>query len=328
MPRVIVSCSNNRPWSIGQYLETALRDVGHEVVLFNYRESEDVHGDVLRLCDEHDAEYHIGYKCETFRPETMREIKQRGVFTALWHPDPDVPDWLVPLAREHDALFTIANGLVGDYVKRGIPCVRWLSEGLEPSAYRYDTITDGERRRYTSNAVLIGNIANTPNYRERWKLLKRLTDEGIDVKWWGTRIARKPRNWRLLMSKVNRAWGGTNVWGESYAKVIACTKIFVARDVRPWIDKSPSNRAYYATGLGAFYLTFYTQGIEEIFDVGREIDVFHDADEMIEMVRYYLEHEDERRTIAAAGQKKTLGSYTYQHRFVEMFRMIEEIRRS
>ena len=327
MPRVIVSCSNNRPWSIGQYLETAVRDIGHDAVLFNYRDLADPDGDVLRLCDSHRAEYHIGYKCETFRPETIREMKRRGIFTALWHPDPDIPGWLVPLAREQDMFITMANGLVKDYEAQGIPCVRWLSEGLEPSAYKYDSITDEERRRYSADVVLIGNIANSPNYRERWKLLQRLVREGFDVKWWGTHIARKPRNWRMLLSRVNRAWGGTNVWNETYAKAVACSKIFVARDVRPWIDKSLSNRAYYATGNGVFYLTHYTQGIEDIFEIGREIDVFHDHSEMVSKVRYYLEYEDERRAIAAAGRKRTLENYTYQHRFAEMFRMFDEVRR-
>ena len=326
MARVLISCSNNRPWSIGQYLEKAARDVGHEVVLFDYRSSDDVHADALALCDEFKPEYHVIYKGESFDIETIRQMRQRGIYTVLWHPDPDIPDWVVDFARGHDLFLTMASGMVEEYRKRGVPCVRWLTEGLEPSAYKFDTITEEERRKYTSDVVLIGNISNTHHYRHRARILQCLLAEGFNVKWWGTHIARKPRNLLLLLSRVNSAWGGSNVWNESYAKVIACTKIFVARDVRPWVDKSMSNRLYYATGLGGFYLTEYTKGIEELYDIGREIEVFCCENELVKKVRYYLEHDDERKAIAAAGQKKTLENYTYQHSFIRMFEMIREIR--
>ena len=43
---------------------------------------------------------------------------------------------------------------------------------------------------------------------------------------------------------------------------------------------------------------------------------------MIEKVRYYLSHEDERTAIAEAGYRRTLKDHTYRQRFQEIFEQI------
>ena len=52
---------------------------------------------------------------------------------------------------------------------------------------------------------------------------------------------------------------------------------------------------------GGFVLTEYAPGLEEMFDIGREVAVFHDTEELVGKIRHYLVHEDERRAVAAAG---------------------------
>lgn len=60
---------------------------------------------------------------------------------------------------------------------------------------------------------------------------------------------------------------------------------------------------------GSFVLSEYAPGIERQFDVGREIDVFHDADELVEKVRYYLVHEEERETMAERAHRRAIEQY-------------------
>jgi spore maturation protein CgeB len=112
------------------------------------------------------------------------------------------------------------------------------------------------------------------------------------------------------------------VWDDTYAKAVHLSKIFLAREAYPHIRKSMSARAFIAMGLGAFYLTFPTRGIEEMFTPDKEIVTFLTADDMIEKIRYYLVHEEERRAIGAAARAKVLAEHTYQRRFERMFELL------
>ena len=49
---------------------------------------------------------------------------------------------------------------------------------------------------------------------------------------------------------------------------------------------------------------------------------FDDRYDLIEKVRYYLTHEDERAAIARAGYERTMRDHTYARRFSEIFKQI------
>jgi hypothetical protein len=57
---------------------------------------------------------------------------------------------------------------------------------------------------------------------------------------------------------------------------------------------------------GAFVLSEYAPGIEDIFHIGSEIDVFRDQDEMLKKISYYLENEDQREAMARKAFKRAL----------------------
>jgi len=60
---------------------------------------------------------------------------------------------------------------------------------------------------------------------------------------------------------------------------------------------------------GSFVLSEYAPGIERLFDIGREIDVFHDRAELADKVRYYLAHESEREEMAAKAHARARAQY-------------------
>lgn len=63
---------------------------------------------------------------------------------------------------------------------------------------------------------------------------------------------------------------------------------------------------------GGFVLTNWQQEIVECFEDGVEIALFSSLEECMEKVRYYLKHEEERRRIAVAGQKKVREAFSYR----------------
>jgi len=76
-----------------------------------------------------------------------------------------------------------------------------------------------------------------------------------------------------------------------------------------WV-KVIKGRVFQVCMAGGFMLTEYVPGIEEYFEIGREIDCFENADEMIEKIEYYLKHDEERRAMARAGWERARHEYT------------------
>lgn len=58
------------------------------------------------------------------------------------------------------------------------------------------------------------------------------------------------------------------------------------------------------------------------FSVGEEIVGYRDADDLIDKVRYYLAHEDERVAIARRGYRRVMGEHRMRHRFRELATLI------
>lgn len=73
-------------------------------------------------------------------------------------------------------------------------------------------------------------------------------------------------------------------------------------------------RIFEATGSGCFLLAENYDNIKEYFTPGLEIETFCDEREMIDKIRYYLEHPLEREAIARRGQERCLRDYSMDRR--------------
>lgn len=90
------------------------------------------------------------------------------------------------------------------------------------------------------------------------------------------------------------------------------------------IESGIPQRVLDIMGCGGFVLTNYQPEIEELFEIGKEIEVFHTMDELIEKCNYYLTHEKERLTIAINGYKKIRASFSYPHQLQKMISIMQE----
>lgn len=74
---------------------------------------------------------------------------------------------------------------------------------------------------------------------------------------------------------------------------------------------------------GAFMLAERTNEHLRLFEEGKEAAYFGSDSELLEKVRYYLEHEEERKTIGPAGRKRCLDSgYSHHERLKYMLSAI------
>ncbi|MGL5871921.1 MAG: CgeB family protein [Xenococcaceae cyanobacterium] len=90
-------------------------------------------------------------------------------------------------------------------------------------------------------------------------------------------------------------------------------------------SKSASNmRLYEATGVGTCLLTDWKENLNEIFEPDREVVTYRCPEECIEKVRWLLEHPQERKAIAQAGQVRTLKDHTFDRRAIELDALIKQ----
>lgn len=60
-----------------------------------------------------------------------------------------------------------------------------------------------------------------------------------------------------------------------------------------------------------FVLVNYQEDLAKEFEDGKELVMYRNLEELVQKTRYYLEHEEERQQIAAAGYEKVLREYNY-----------------
>jgi len=83
-------------------------------------------------------------------------------------------------------------------------------------------------------------------------------------------------------------------------------------------------RHFEITGYGGFMLTYDRGELRNCFDVGTECDVFRNEQELLEKIAHYLHHAQERREIAAAGQRRTLSEHLYSHRLQTLVTLLRK----
>ncbi len=99
-------------------------------------------------------------------------------------------------------------------------------------------------------------------------------------------------------------------WGMDMFRVLASARIVLNVMVDMGAGKAGNMRYYEATGVGAFLLNGHSDEMADYFAPGREVESFDTLSELYSKVAYYLEHEDEREAIAAAGQRRCLADYS------------------
>lgn len=165
----------------------------------------------------------------------------------------------------------------------------------------------------------VGNFSRV--HKERAVLLEYLC-KNTKIKVWGTNIKNLP-----LDSPVRHCYQG-NAWGIEMYRIFQKSRITVNNHEKIVMGSYANNcRMYEATGCGTLLITDWKENLHEMFESGKEVVTYRTPEECAEKVRYYLNHEEERKKIAAAGQERTLRDHTYRHRAEELVDMVKRHRK-
>jgi len=177
------------------------------------------------------------------------------------------------------------------------------------------TILDHLERSDTDyGAVFVGGFSR--DHAAGTAALERVASQvGLDV--WGYGVETLSRT-----SPLRRRFHGT-AWGREMYRIFQNAKIVVNRHIEVAEDCANNIRMYEATGVGSLLVTDHKSNLGELFDIGREVVSYTDTADLVEKVRYYLAHDDQREAIARAGQARTLQDHTFLGRMREFEQMVE-----
>lgn len=113
-------------------------------------------------------------------------------------------------------------------------------------------------------------------------------------------------------------------WGVEMYNILYNSKIALNRHISTAGDHANNMRLYEATGVGAMLITDYKKDLNKLFIPGKEVETYKTKEELLEKVKYFLNHDKEREKIARAGQKRTLKDHTYKHRMEELVKILKK----
>ncbi len=192
-----------------------------------------------------------------------------------------------PAAAAYDLCLVGNAAEVDSYRAWGVRCAEWMPLGVQPEAYD-PTLTEMDilEGRRDIDLLFIGDRTAAPSRRERLDLLANALPHGA---YFG-------RGWPAghlppsqLLAHLKRAKIGPNLH----------------------LSTGPVNyRTYYLPANGVMMLCDNKHHLSRIYEHGTEAVGFDSVRECIDLARYYLEHDRERREIAVAGFRRARRDYT------------------
>lgn len=85
-------------------------------------------------------------------------------------------------------------------------------------------------------------------------------------------------------------------------------------------------RVWEVLGSGLLLLCNRTSDVEEVLEDGVHCVLWDDDEDLVEKLGYYLEHDEERLAIAAAGYREAVAKHTWSHRAREFRELIDAYR--
>jgi spore maturation protein CgeB len=296
----------------------SLKDIGHEVSLFDYMSE-------IKNLGKVEMNSKLLSLVQTLRPDLAMfslytdqfdpvMVKQLSCYTrtlCFFHDD----TWRVELSQfwaRHFDFFTTPD-VYGErkYAALGLPNAIHFPFGCNEKLY----CKTGAPKKYD-----VSFVGAWHPYRE-W-LIKRLRKAGFTVKaagyrWLGGIVSHEQMVALFNESRINLNLSNSASWDARY--LVSSPRALVNRIRSPKSVEQLKARQFEINGCGGFQLSYYVEGLERQYEIGTEIAVYLDPDDLLQKVKLYLSDDTLRESIAEAGYRRTLSSHTFAKRFEHVF---------
>lgn len=209
----------------------------------------------------------------------------------------------------YDVIFTTKsyNAAPSELPAMGARRVVVVDKAYDPDQHFPIEPTESDREALGSDVGFIGSFE-----ADRAAQMLALARAGVRVRVWGNGWDRfDPLDPNLVIERRPLVNGGEV---QSYTRGICSTRINLAF-LRKANRDLHTDRSIEIPACGGFMLAEYSDEHARLFVEGKEAAYFRDIDGLIETVRFYLGHEEERQVIARAGRSRCLtGGYRHEDR--------------
>jgi spore maturation protein CgeB len=264
---------------------------------------------LVRAVMEHKPALVVSFCNEFIRAASIMQIKVNSPATKVVniYPDPlhNLPDYMLTALPLYDLFCTHTLAAVPHLRKLGCLSPLYVPLAADPFLHHPLTLTPADVKEFGCDLVFVGNWRP-----EHEQLLAAL--EGFDLAIWGSSYWGK---YTRRGSWVRSRWRGRPLLtGVEYAKAHLAAKIAL-NPIDPLNIPSHNMRLFEVAACGVFSLVTRTEEVQALFREGESVVCFEDADELLDRVRYYLNHPDERRSIAERAYDHVVhGGHTYMDR--------------
>ncbi len=109
---------------------------------------------------------------------------------------------------------------------------------------------------------------------------------------------------------------------EESIKAYNCAKICINLNTVPPVN-GVNLKTFEIPAAGGFQLSDYRKDVEQLFAIGKEIEIFHNEDELREKVIFYIKNEQLRKNMAQAGRMRVLRDHTLEKRVAAILKILE-----
>jgi len=194
----------------------------------------------------------------------------------------------------YDHIFAYRGKNIEDYRKIGFNKVGLLrSYYIKEKNFNIENLVS---EKYVCNVIFVGHYENDG----RDELIKRIIDEGIDFKLFGSEW-RKSKYYNIFKNK----FGEIRVLEEDYNLALNSAKIDLVF-LSNLNNDTYTRRCFEIIAAKKFMLSDYSDDLNSMFESGKEADYFKNSDELIEKIKYYLANNEKREEIAKAGYNRLI----------------------
>lgn len=241
-----------------------------------------MYGDLARALRTYDV--FINWNGINVHPEFVRRLPTFNVFACFDDPESS-EDLSRPAAWAYDLCLVGNIAELDTYRSWGIKAVRYWPNGFR---------ADGYDPTLTREKILTGN-------------------RDVDIAFLGDRLSpwRRERIERFVEAFPNGAYYGRG-WPKGFLPEAQRIPLLQRTKIGINIHNStgPINfRTFYLPANGVMQICDNKTHLATLFQLNKEVVGFDTIDEAIELCRYYLAHDDERRQIAAAGWERAVRDY-------------------
>ena len=248
--------------------------------------------------------------------DTLREIRapERCIVNFATD-DPFNPVVSRPSTAENIPLYDLyactKRAIMEDVRQAGCGHVVFLPFGYEPSLHFFEPASVYDSSRYASGVAFVGGADQ--DRRPMFRRLHRAV--GGELALYGGFWNRDP-----VLRKYYRGFAV----GRAYRLALCGAKIGLGL-VRRANRDGHSMRTFEIPACGTFMLAERTEEHAELFEEDRDVAYFGSDEELVDKVRFYLGHEEERvRMARAAYERVVAGCHTYTDRMRAILKLAAE----